>query len=279
MILELPQRKRLERFGVSRSVDIHCHCLPGLDDGPRTQEEALALCRKIVADGVTTAVATPHQLGRYYGANSAAVVRRAVDELSTLLAREGIPLEVFPGGDVRVDERLLALLDAGQVLTIADRGRYLLLELPHEVFVDPQPLLTGLRQRGVRPVMTHPERYAYLRRSWELIGSWVAQGAVIQITAGSLLGDFGPVAYEMAWEMAFRGLVDVVATDAHDSQQRTPRLAAAIEMLSARIGGPLARQVCLVNPLAILEGAGSGGEAEKGGRGEEDGGRGEGNHE
>jgi protein-tyrosine phosphatase len=252
--LDLPQRKRLARFGVSRCVDIHCHCLPGLDDGPGTREEALALCRKIVADGVTTTIATPHQFGRYSRTNSAAKIRRAVDALAADLQRENIPLEVFPGADVRIDERLLKLLEADEALTVADRGHYLLLELPHEVFVDPRHLLTGLLRRGVRPIMTHPERYAYLQRSWEMMAAWVAQGAVIQITAGSLVGDFGPLAHEMAWEMVFRGLVGLVATDAHDAEQRPPRLSAALEMLCARIGPRLARRVCLDNPLAVFEG-------------------------
>ncbi|MGA2034077.1 MAG: CpsB/CapC family capsule biosynthesis tyrosine phosphatase [Thermoguttaceae bacterium] len=252
--LGLPQRQRLERFGVSRSVDLHCHCLPGLDDGPRTREEAILLCRKIVEDGVTTTIATPHQLGRYYRANSAVKVRQAVNELAAELARENIALEILPGADVRVDERVIELLDAGEVLTLADRGKYLLLELPHELFVEPQPLLTALIRRGIRPIMTHPERYPYLQGSLEIINHWVGQGAVIQITAGSLLGDFGPAAFEMAWEMTRCGLVGVVATDAHDHQRRAPRLSAAIARLWAEMGSQFARHVCLLNPLAVLDG-------------------------
>ena len=251
--LETAQRKRLEHFGVPRCVNIHCHCLPGLDDGPQTQQEALALCRRLVADGVTTVVATPHQLGRYSRENSPARVRRAVGELAAALARENIPLEVLPGGDVRIDERLLALLDADEVLTVADRGQYLLLELPHEVFLDPQRLLGGLVKRGIQPIMTHPERYPYLRSAWDLMAGWVAQGAAIQITAGSLLGDFGSLAHDMAWEMATRGLVGLVATDAH-GEERPPRLSAAIEVLSAQLGLAFARQVCATNPLAVLKG-------------------------
>ena len=253
-LLTEPQRRRLQRFGVSRCVDVHCHCLPGLDDGPRTWEEAISLCREIVRDGVTTTIATPHQLGRYCHCNSAAKIRAAVDELSGELARQRIPLEVLPGADVRVDERVLALLDADEILTLGDLGQYLLLELPHEVFVDPRPLLDGLTRSGIRPILTHPERHRCLQRSVEIIDSWVAQGAAIQVTAGSFLGDFGRSAREMAWEMAVRGLVGLVATDAHDAENRTPRLSAAIETLSAELGAEFARRVCLVNPLAVVEG-------------------------
>jgi len=252
--LGLPQRKRLERFGVSRCVDIHCHCLPGLDDGPRTREEAISLCRKIVEDGVTTTIATPHQLGRYCRANSAAKVRQAVGEIAAELAKENLALELLPGADVRVDERLLELLDSDEILTLADRGKYLLLELPHELFVNPQHLLTKLIHRGIRPIMTHPERHPYLQGSLEILKQWVRQGAVIQITAGSFLGDFGRLAYEMAWEMTRCGLVGLVATDAHDHQRRVPRLSAALGMLCAEMGFEFARRICLVNPLAALDG-------------------------
>src|SRR5688572_5935816 len=141
------QRDRLERFGVAECADVHCHCLPGLDDGPATMDDAVALCRALVADGVTTAVATPHQLGRYDLRNGAAEVRKAVAGLRQALAREGVPLTVLPGADVRVDERLPQLLEAGHVLTLADNGRHVLLELPHETYIEPLPLIRLLVMR------------------------------------------------------------------------------------------------------------------------------------
>ena len=130
------QRARLERFGAAACVDIHCHCLPALDDGPKDADKAIALCRALADDGTTVAVATPHQLGRYEGKNQADEIRTAVSDLNALIADASIPLTVVPGGDVRVDERLAALIAADRVLTLADGGRYILLELPHEVFVD-----------------------------------------------------------------------------------------------------------------------------------------------
>jgi protein-tyrosine phosphatase len=118
------QQARLARSGATRSVDIHCHCLPGLDDGPATLAESLRLCEALIADGVTTVIATPHQLGGYDRVNTAAVIRDAVAALTAELDTAGLPLEIFPGADVRVDERLLRLLDNDQVLTSGDRTRY-----------------------------------------------------------------------------------------------------------------------------------------------------------
>ncbi len=155
------QRERLDRFDAIHSVDVHCHCLPGLDDGPATLPEALELCRALSEDGITTVIATPHQLGRYDGRCQAWEVRSAVAKLNTALAQEGLPLEVAPGADVRVDERIPALLEKDLVLTLADRGRHLLLELPREVFIDLKPLLVELAARGIEAVVCHPERRRY----------------------------------------------------------------------------------------------------------------------
>jgi protein-tyrosine phosphatase len=252
----LPQQlRRLEDFGSPRCVDIHCHCLPGLDDGPATVAEAAGLCRSLAEDGVTTVVATPHQLGRYDRENSAPRIRQAIAELTSLLADQQIPLDLLPGGDIRVDERLEKLLDAGEVGTIADTGRYLLLELPHELFVDPTPEIEMLLGRNVQAIMTHPERYRYLHGSLSRPQEWVDAGAAIQVTAGSLLGDFGQRAYDHAWQLIRAGLVALVATDAHDTAQRPPRLTAAIELLSQQLGHEATRTIAVDNPLRVIEGA------------------------
>src|SRR5437588_1611323 len=108
------QRARLARFDAAESADVHCHCLPGLDDGPATLEDALDLCRALVDDGITVAIATPHQLGRYEGQNQAAKVRQAVEMLQRALVEQKVPLRVVPGADVRIDERLPDLLDSDQ---------------------------------------------------------------------------------------------------------------------------------------------------------------------
>lgn len=248
------QQKRLDEFDAPRSVDIHCHCLPGLDDGPATVEEAVALCEALTRDGITTVIATPHQLGRYDRTNSTPEIRRAVSELAALLNDRDVPLEIYPGGDVRVDERLPRLLDSGAVGTAADAGRHLLLELPHELFVDPLPTIDLLRERGLQPIVTHPERHRYLNGSIELPRQWVARGAVLQVTAGSLAGDFGPRALDHAWQLVIAGLVGLVATDAHDAVRRPPRMSAALHLLQQKIGAAAARRMVIDNPLNVIEG-------------------------
>jgi len=142
-------------------TDAHCHCLPGLDDGPVDMPEALSLCRALVDDGVTRVVASPHQLGRFDGRCDASVVRQAVAELNRMLREHGIMLTVLPGADIRLDERIPQLLESDKLLTMADSGRYLLLELPHEIFIDPLIVLERLHALGLVAVITHPERHGF----------------------------------------------------------------------------------------------------------------------
>jgi protein-tyrosine phosphatase len=246
------QRRRLERFGAAECVDIHCHCLPGLDDGPATADEALALCRALVADGFTTVVATPHQLGRYDRRNSGTVVRAAVDALRGALSAAGVPLEVLPGADVRLDERILALLNANEVLTVGGMGACLLLELPHETYIDPLPMVRVLAARGLRAIVTHPERHDTVRRRPELVTPWLGAGALLQLTAGSLLGKFGRGAEEAAWKWLAAGSATLVATDSHDAERRPPCMTEAIDAIERRLGANVAKAACVINPLRVL---------------------------
>ena len=236
----------------TRCVDIHCHCLPGLDDGPATMADALALCRALVANGMDTVIATPHQLGRYDGCNSPRAVREAVLALNSVLLTEDVPLAVTAGADVRVDERIPTMLDEDLVLTLADGGLYLLLELPHETFIDPAPLLADLAARGVRAVISHPERHETLARRPDLVLPWLAKGALLHVTAGSLLGDFGPAAEAAAWHWLSGNMVSLIATDAHDTEGRRPQMSGAIEAITRRLGHEAARRVCLENPIRVL---------------------------
>jgi protein-tyrosine phosphatase len=248
------QQARLAEWGVPRCVDIHCHCLPGVDDGPATTDDALDLCDALVADGITTVIATPHQLGGYDRQNTAATIRAAVNALATELAAQQIPLELAPGADVRVDERLPRLLESDVVVTPADARRHVLLELPHELFVDPMPAIVALSQRGLQTIMTHPERHRYLSQMPDRIISWIDAGAVLQVTAGSLLGHFGARANDEAWRLVHAGLVSLVATDAHDAERRPPCLTLAIDALAQELGRDAARVMCLENPWRVLQG-------------------------
>jgi protein-tyrosine phosphatase len=254
-ILVSPQQaKRMARLRCSSSIDLHCHCLPGLDDGPETMEESLELCQALVADGITTAIATPHQLGRYDGRNGSRAVREGVTRLQACLNDLGIPLQILPGGDIRLDERLVRLVAEDRVTTLADGGKCLLVELPHEIYVDPAVLLERLAEAGLIAVITHPERHQYLQQHADTVQAWVEQGAVLQITAGSLVGEFGQGAQIASRYWIAKGWVGVVASDAHGVEDRRPQMTAAVELITAGFGLEAARALCAVNPALLAAG-------------------------
>ncbi len=243
-----------EDFSQRRYVDIHCHCLPGIDDGPETMDEAVALCRALVADGISTVIATPHQLGRFSDCNHADQVRQAVAALNKELKSSDIPLSIVPGADVRVDETICSLLEKDEILTLADGGRYILLELPHRSFIDIEPLLIELSDLGIHSIISHPERHPVLAKRPEVLLRWIRHSAHVQVTASSLLGEFGSRVQTNAWQLLGFGIAAIVATDAHNLDARRPCMDAAFKQISFKLSRPVADLVCIDNPLRILNG-------------------------
>ena len=237
-----------------RFMDIHCHCLPGLDDGPDTMAQAVGLCRMLTEDGFTTVVATPHQLGRFEGANEGATVRQAVCNLNEAMRNNGISLEVVPGGEVRVDERICRLLESDRILTLADGGKYLLLELPYQVFIDIEPLLIELASMNIQPVIAHAELIAPLVARPEMVRKWLEYSTHLQITAASLVDHLGSEVQKVALSFIESGKAALVATDSHNTNIRRPRMRAAYELISTRFGEDTANLACIENPSRIVNG-------------------------
>jgi protein-tyrosine phosphatase len=263
MIQPIPGRSAKDHTGASSRdwpcgfVDIHCHCLPDLDDGPESMAEAIRLCSALADDGIELIVATPHQLGRYEARTRADVIRAAVEELNQRIADEGIAVAVLPGGEVRLDERIGALVATHEIVTVADRGRHVLLELPPDVFIDIEPLLRQLRSRGIGLVIAHPERNAALMRHGRILERWVEWGVSLQVTAASLIGYLGTTASDAAWDMVGNGWATLVATDAHDTGPDGPCMRTAFELLVSTLGAEVARRLCMENPRRIVCGADS----------------------
>ena len=235
-------------------VDIHCHCLPGLDDGPRNSYESLALCQALVNDGISVVIATPHQLGQFDGYNEPAKVRNAVQELNKELESNKIPLTVMPGGDVRIDERIGSLIENDQIQTLADGRKYILLEFPSKIFLDIEPLINELADKGIQAIISHPERHSVLSKQNDILPKWLSRPAFLQITAGSLTGDFGLSAQNAAWKFLCKGWVSFVATDAHNLAGRKPKMNIAYKEISKNISQEVAHLVCIENPMRLLEG-------------------------
>jgi protein-tyrosine phosphatase len=234
-------------------VDIHCHLLPGIDDGARDWDQSLAMARLAVDDGTTTIIATPHQLGNY-SQNRGDEIRRLTAELQEQLQAAEVPLTVLAGGEIRIEPGLVAQVVAGDLMSLGDHRRHVLLELPHELYLPLEPVLDELAGRQMVGILAHPERNGGLRRQPELVESLVDAGCMMQITAGSLCGTLGSDAKGLAEWMIDRGLVHLVATDAHGPRSRRPLMGRAYERLCELVDEATAVELCTENPRRVAEG-------------------------
>jgi len=234
-------------------VDIHCHLLPAIDDGAANLDEAVEMAQMAVEDGIGTVIATPHQLGNF-PENRGDDIRQRVSALQEEIDRRQIPLEILAGGDVRIEDGMAEAIRSGEVVTLADRRRHVLLELPHEFYFPLEPVLAQLARQDMAGILSHPERNQGILRQPALLGPLVEAGCLMQVTAGSLCGTFGKASKKLACQMVSDGLVHFVATDAHGMRVRRPRLSRAFRQVVKLAGCEAAEVLCCRNPARVAEG-------------------------
>ena len=196
-------------------IDLHCHILPGIDDGATDLSVSIEMAKSFVADGVAVVACTPHILPGLY-ANSGPQIRAATAKLQRTLHNEGIALRLITGADNHITPNFVAELRSGHLLSLADT-RYVLVEPPHHV-VPPrmEDLFFNLLVAGYVPILTHPERLSWIESHYPMIERLVHAGVWMQLTAGSLAGTFGRRAKYWSERMLDEGCVHILATDAHD---------------------------------------------------------------
>jgi protein-tyrosine phosphatase len=230
-------------------IDLHCHVLPGIDDGPETIEGSLQLARAAVAAGTCVLVATPHVSWSY--PNDADTIVSLVDELNARLTAEGVALEVRAGAELAMT-RLIDIAPAQLPRLRLGAGPWLLVEPPFAPTVTGlDSILLDLQRQGHRILLAHPERCHAFHRDPQMLQSLVRAGILTSITAGSLVGRFGGEVRRFALSLARDGLIHNVASDAHDNGRRPPGTAA--ELIQAGLE-PLAGWLTEEVPAAILEG-------------------------
>ncbi len=234
-------------------VDIHCHLLPAIDDGAKNWADCLAMARMAVADGTTTVIATPHQLGAF-GHNRGDAIRKLAAEVQQRLDSEQIPLQVLPGADVRIEAGMIDQILAGDVLSLGDHRRHVLLELPHELYFPIAPVLDQLARHGMVGILSHPERNEGILRQPSVLAPLVDAGCLMQLTAGSLCGAMGPRCQALAEQMLTEGLAHLIATDAHAPQARRPIMSRAFERVCKLTDDETAHDLCSENPAAVAAG-------------------------
>ncbi len=232
-------------------IDIHHHCLPGVDDGPRELSEAAELCAAAAAEGIEVIVATPHVLRGRWPAFSR---RELESRIAELRAKVGATPRLLLGSEYFFSHDMADLLRDGTSIHPLAGSRYVLLELPANS-VPPmfeQPLFRA-QLDGWLPIVAHPERNTVFQSHPDLLAGLIGHGLRVQITAGSLTGAFGSHARAAAETFLRRKLVHFVATDAHNLEKRPPRVREAIAAVEAIAGDAVARALTVENPLAVIE--------------------------
>jgi len=213
--------------------------------------QSVALCQALPADGIHTAVATPHVIDHVYP-NTRERVAGLVAELGARLAEAGVPLTVLAGGEVEMSCRHLTDPPFDDIPTLAG-GRYVLIEVPATLVPRSfETLLFSLQARGVTPVIAHPERCLTVHRDLAVARGWREAGAVLQLDAESVLGVFGEAAETTARALVGAGLAHALASDSHSCRGRPPRLGAAARVVAGFAGPEVAQFLVEEGPQRIV---------------------------
>ena len=235
-------------------IETHFHCLPGIDDGPRDFDEAVALCRAAADEGTHTIVATPHVLHEQWSNEDVAVRESLRAKLNALL--DGRP-HILPGCETFFASDLIEIVErVDSPVVPLNSGAFVLIEFPAmTVPKTADSLVYELSLAGVTPVIAHPERNAELSRNRARASRLVELGAWLQVTAGAVAGDFGANALEAVSQLFDEGLVHLVASDAHNLQRRPPRLKAARDIVTKGWGTEVAARIFDENAQRVISGS------------------------
>ena len=234
-------------------IDIHHHLLWDLDDGASSLETSLAMARVAAEDGITHVVCSPHANMHY--AYDSDVVAAKIDELQRLLDKEQIVLKLGRGCDFHMSYENIQEAKADPTRYSINGHGYLLVELPdYSLPRGMTEILYELRLAGLTPILTHPERNPTLQADEARMLDWLRGGLLVQVTAGSVLGHMGKKAERMSHQLLANRWVHFLATDAHNTTSRPPRMHAAFDLVAQRYGSDYAHLLCVSNPLAVFMG-------------------------
>jgi protein-tyrosine phosphatase len=234
-------------------IDIHCHLLPGIDDGPRNDEEALALARALEANGVTFVVCTPHIYPGVFD-NTRAGIAEKFKHVVKLVRDACLPLQLSFGSEVRLSPELLLWTRRGDLPMLVEErgGKSLLVEMPdNQVPLGTDKLIYQLVREGIQPIVVHPERNKQIMSKPALVQRLIDAGAKLQVTAGSVVGSFGGPAQKAAEIMLKHDWVSVIASDSHNIKGRAPKMRQAGEWIEERFGADRVHRLFVDEPKRL----------------------------
>ncbi len=235
-------------------IDIHTHILPSIDDGPKTIEESIELCKVAASDGIKTIVATPHSYDGVYESKSVEILN-SVEMLNSQLKEKQVNVEILPGAEIHIHEGLVESVKNGDALTINNGGKFILLEFPF-VFIPPgtDKFVFNIKVNGIIPIIAHAERISAFQRKPALIEQLVNIGARVQINANCMTKKANRGERKCAEWLLKKRLVHFIASDTHSLRGRPPILSEAVGYASRIVGEKEAADLVCRNPEQIING-------------------------
>ncbi|MDD9148833.1 tyrosine protein phosphatase [Sporolactobacillus sp. CQH2019] len=217
-------------------IDIHCHILPGVDDGAKNENVSLAMAKQAVSEGITQIVATPHHRNRHWD-NPRYSVLKKVNDLNHLFVQHQINLTVLPGQETRIFGEMADSSVEEELVTVNDNGKYILIEFPSQhVPRYAKQLFYDLQVKGITPIIVHPERNQEIFEHPEILYSFITDGALSQVTAASLIGKNGKKVKKRTFQFIENNLTHLVASDAHNVTERPFYIQKALIVLKKEFG-------------------------------------------
>ena len=216
-------------------IDIHCHILPGIDDGAKTAKDTLVMLQSAIDEGITVITATPHHNPEYH--NEAPLILDKVKEVQKIIEENQLPIQVLPGQEVRIYGELLTDFSDQKLLTCAGNTAYMLVEFPtNYVPKYAGELFYNMRLQGIQPILVHPERNSGIIEDPNILFKFIEQGVLSQITASSVTGHFGKKIQKLTFQIIEHQLTHFVASDAHNVTSRAFKMREAFEIIEEKYG-------------------------------------------
>lgn len=235
-------------------IDLHCHILPGVDDGARSLNHAVEMGRRAWDDGIEKIVATPHLFRERLGQSDFAIIQKKREELNGAFREKEIPVQLFPGAEVHISHNLMEEICANRNELVINEGSYMFVEFPRDhVFPSVKELFFDVMKEGISPIIAHPERNPAFMKNASLLYELVKMGVFIQSNAGSFLGKYGKGTEARAFSLLECRLIHFIASDGHGVRAIPPRLSQAFKSASRVVGDEYAWAMVKDNPEAALD--------------------------
>ncbi|UCE40721.1 MAG: hypothetical protein JSV17_14925 [Candidatus Aminicenantes bacterium] len=235
-------------------IDLHCHILPGLDDGAKTLDHAIEMGRNAWEDGITKIVATPHVFRENISQTDFVSIRQKKEDLKKALEENNIPIELVAGAEVHISHNLIDEIRKNRQDLVINRGSYVVVEFPQvHVFFSVKDLFFDLMNEGIIPIIAHPERNSVFMEKPSLLYELIRMGALVQSNSGSFVGRYGREVEEIAFRFLQYQFTHFIGSDGHGVHSIPPILSEAVRIISPVIGEKNAHMLVQDNPQAVID--------------------------